>query len=210
MKRFIFAALCMVGVMATPSRIEALDSGKATPNPYVDTTGGPDGIGTFIDGHGRSDGPDSNPAPPRQTDPYALPPLPCFGAAPSGPGPACPPGPAAPPTPTLTDTQLRDLVPWPTASIVFTPGDLRGLVGLKMGMYATGPRAVGVAVVDPVTGTSVTGTGTALAWTWHPGDETEPSLTIEATTPGNPDAPSAHHAWPTRGIKPVSVVVSWE
>jgi len=195
-----------VCLACVPAVAWAADSGR--PNPHVETGGGPDGIGTFIDGHGRADKPGSNSAP-RPTDPYEIPPLPCFGLAPWGPGP-CPTTPAAPPAPTLTDTQLRDLVPWPTATIVFTPGDRRGLVGLRMGMYATGSGTVGVAVVDPVTGTSVTGTGTALAWTWHPGDETEPSLAIAATTPGSPQAPSAHHAWPTRGIKPVAVVVSWE
>lgn len=207
MKR-LAAGLMTLAVIFITSPALASDGSKG--ETHVGTGGGPDGISTVIDSHVDRGRPDSDSGARGPDDPNALPALPCFGADPNGLGPACPATPGAPATPTLSDALLRDLVPWPTATIVFTPGDLRGLVGLKMGMYATGALTVGVGVIDPTTGTSVSGTGRAVAWEWHPADETQPSLAIRTSSPGTAQDPAAFHAWPTRGIKAVTVIAFWE
>ena len=95
MRKLPWVLLILVSTYV-PTVAIAEDGSKVAPNPHVDTNAGPGGIETSIDGHGKADGPDSNRGAPRATDPNAFPVLPCFGASPTGPGPACPTTPRVP------------------------------------------------------------------------------------------------------------------
>lgn len=211
--------------LAEPAAQAASGSG------YVD----PDGLGVDVHDSGQV----PKPPPPTVTGPSSIPLAPPVGCTlpdgsagvwmlPSGvlvrtntnsnlpPGATCvplppPDGPPVVDIVSLTDQELADLVPWPTATIVLEPGDVRALVGAETGLYATGDTTINVTIATTTAAGQVvvTGSAQAVAWAWDAGDTLGANGPTSSATPGASGTPATWHVWPLAGDHVVTVTVTW-
>lgn len=228
---FSLAVVSLLFLAPATSHADAGGGGAAPGGSISD-----DGLGVDVDVPGVTAPP---PKPPTPTGPPSIPLAPPVGCTlpdgspgvwmlPSGvlirnntnanlpPGATCvpvppPDGPPVIDIVSLTDQELTDLVPWPSATIVMTPGDARALVGLEMGLYATGDTDIAVTITTttvngPVT---VTGTAQAIAWRWDPGDTIGDNGPATSTSPGSADQEATWHVWPVAGQRVITVTVTW-
>lgn len=108
----------------------------------------------------------------------------------------------APPSDPPTAAELLGAAPIPEPAILANPGG-RGLTGLESRFWAADPGPVSVSVT--IRGWNVTGTLTALQWTWTTGDGSR----YESPSPGSADHPAANHVYETKDTWPVTLEVTW-
>jgi hypothetical protein len=112
-----------------------------------------------------------------------------------------PPGPRSIPAARLA-AAVHDQVSIAGPSIGVVPS-ARALVGVPIGLFATGPLIADVVV--RIDGAVARGTATAIAWSW----EADHQYVASSRVSGSARQPALKYIWSTSGTRAFRVVVSW-